>query len=110
MFDHADLDKTFEPLPKFPSVLRDIAMLVKEDVPAAAIEAAIYERGGKTLKSVTLFDVYQGKQIEQGCKSVAYTLSFRADDKTLTDEDVTKAVRKILVNLEMKVGAQLRDK
>ncbi len=110
MADEASLDRTYTPLPKFPGIDRDIAMLVKDDLAAAEIEAAIRARGGNMLKEVTLFDVYKGKQIAEGYKSMAYTLSFRADDRTLTDEEVTKAVRKVISHLEMMLGAQLRDK
>jgi len=102
------LERAYKPLPKFPGIKRDIALLVEKDVPAAEIEAAIRERGGRILEDVSLFDVYTGEQIEKGRKSVAYNLFFRAADKTLTEDEAGAAVEKILKNLESKVGAKLR--
>ena len=99
----------FKPLPKYPSTARDIAMLVKEEILVGEIEKIICERGGKLLETVKLFDVYQGKQIETGYKSVAYKLTFRAEDRTLTDEEIQKAMKKILSGLETYCGATLRD-
>ncbi len=110
LYENANLEKIFEPLPKFPGVLRDIAMVVKKDVPVSEIERAIYAKGGNILRKATLFDVYSGKQIAEGFKSVAYSLMFRSDEKTLNDEEVSKVLRKIITNLEFTVEAQLRDK
>ena len=100
---------SYKSLPKYPATSRDIAMLVKADVLVGEIEKAISQRGGKLLESCNLFDVYQGKQIEEGYKSVAYKLTFRAEDRTLTDEDIQKVMKKILNGLEMNVGAKLRE-
>ena len=104
----AKLDTKYKPLPKYPASVRDIAMLVKEDVFVADIEAVIRRNAGKILEDVILFDVYQGKQIEEGYKSVAYTIKFRASDRTLTEEEISTAMDKILKKLEEEVGAQLR--
>lgn len=109
LLDHIQKELTYKPLPKYPSTARDIAMLVKEEVLVGEIEKTICERGGKLLESVKLFDVYQGKQIETGYKSVAYKLTFRAEDRTLTDEEVQKVMKKILNGLEMNCAATLRD-
>ncbi|MDF2612913.1 MAG: phenylalanine--tRNA ligase subunit beta [Clostridia bacterium] len=109
LLDSITQDITFKPLPKYPSTARDIAMLVKEEVLVGAIEKTIKERSGKLLEKVELFDVYQGKQIEDGYKSVAYKLTFRAEDRTLTDEEVQKVMKKVLNGLEMNCGAKLRD-
>jgi phenylalanyl-tRNA synthetase beta chain len=99
----------FVPLPKFPSVQRDLAFTVKTTVSAAELDLAIREWAGPLLVDVRLFDVYQGAQIEEGFKSMAYSLRFRAADRTLTDDDVQKPLGKILRRLQEKCGAQLRE-
>ena len=101
--------RSYVPLPKYPATTRDIAMLVKDDVLVGDIEKVITQRGGKLLESCELFDVYQGKQIEQGHKSVAYKLVFRASDRTLTDDEIQKSMKKILNGLETVIGAKLRE-
>ncbi|WP_069997316.1 phenylalanine--tRNA ligase subunit beta [Cellulosilyticum sp. I15G10I2] len=109
LLENINQDITFKPLPKYPSTTRDIAMLVKEEILVGTIEKTIKERGSKLLENVKLFDVYQGKQIEEGYKSVAYKLIFRAEDRTLTDEEVQKVMKKILTGLETNCEAKLRD-
>lgn len=104
-----DEEVVYKPLPKYPATSRDIAMLVEEDVLVGEIEKIITQRGGKLLEVVELFDIYQGKQIESGYKSVAYKLTFRANDRTLTDEEIQKTMKKILNGLEQGVGAKLRE-
>jgi len=94
--------------PIFPALARDFAFKVAENVPAADIEAAIREKGGKLLADVTLFDVYQGAQVGEGYKSMAYSLKFRASDKTLTVPDVQKSLDAVLANLQTKFGAEVR--
>lgn len=110
LVESAAFDKTFKALPKFPAVERDIAMLVHDSVIVKDIENVIKEKGGKLLESVKLFDVYKGKQIAEGFKSVAYSVMFRAADRTLTDEEISSPMKKIVAELESKLGAQLRDK
>lgn len=105
----AKLEGDFIPLPKFPSTSRDIAMLVKEDVLAGDIAKIIKQRSGKILESYNLFDVYQGKQVDEGYKSMAYNITFRAADRTLTEEEISKTMKKVINGLEMKFDAQLRD-
>ncbi len=100
---------SYTPLPKYPATSRDIAMLITAETLVGDIEKVIKQRAGKLLEKVELFDVYQGKQIEEGYKSVAYKLVFRAADRTLTDEEVQKAMKKILNGLEMNLGAKLRE-
>ena len=97
----------YKPLPRFPAVERDLALLCDDSMPVAQIEAVIRKAGGRTLESVRLFDVYRGAQILAGKKSVAYSLTFRAADKTLTDADIDPAVRSICAALEEK-GCLLR--
>jgi len=107
---YADLVKEYKALPKFPAVTRDIAMVVSEDVTVKQIENVIKQNAGQYLESVKLFDVYQGKQIGKGLKSVAYSITFRAADKTLVEQDVTEAMKQILEHLSSQLQAQLRDK
>ena len=102
-----DIPKNRE-LPKFPAVMRDLAVVLDRDVPAGHVERMIRERGGKALESCSLFDCYIGAQVPEGKKSLAYALSFRDPAKTLTDEDVNKYMKKILNGLETKFGASLR--
>jgi len=104
----ADLSRSYKPLPKFPGIQRDIALLVDDATQVKLIEEAICQRGGKYLEDVKLFDVYRGKQVEDGKKSVAYKLSFRASDRTLTDDEASRSVKKILEHLRDKMGAVLR--
>jgi phenylalanyl-tRNA synthetase beta chain len=110
MAEFANLRRAFKPLPKFPALQRDISVLARDDVSVGAMKSAIREKGGSCLEAVELFDVYKGKQIEDGFKSVAFSLSFRADDRTLKDEEVNIAMKSLLANLEEKLGARLRDK
>ncbi|MGL4363435.1 MAG: phenylalanine--tRNA ligase subunit beta [Cellulosilyticaceae bacterium] len=104
-----DRAPSYKALPKFPATSRDLAMLVSADILVGDIDKTIRQRGGKLLEKVELFDVYQGQQIEEGHKSVAYKLVFRAADRTLTDEEIQKVMKKILNGLEMNVGATLRE-
>ena len=83
-------------------------MLVDDSVLVGDIEATIKKAGGKLLDSVKLFDIYKGSQIPEGKKSVAYAVAFRSDEKTLTEDEISKVMHKILKNLEINVGAQLR--
>jgi len=99
----------YEQLPKYPSIDRDIAMVVKDQITAAQIENQIKSAGGELLEEVRLFDVYKGEQIAQDSKSIAYSLSFRVADRTLTDEEVNAVMQNILKGLKENIGAQLRD-
>lgn len=108
MFEYAQLEKHYTPLPKYPAVTRDLALLCNEDTPVLELEKAIESAAGKYLESVKLFDVYQGKQIESGKKSVAFSLTLRSSEGTLTDEQATGAVNKAIKALE-KIGAVLRS-
>jgi len=108
--DNAELVKVYKPLPKFPAVTRDISLVVKDSVYVKDIEKCIKAKGGKLVEKVTLFDVYQGSHIEKGFKSVSYSITFRAADRTLVDSDVNSAMEKILAALEKEMNAVLRDK
>lgn len=113
MFDsvirHADTNIVFSPLPKYPSTSRDIALLVDEDMEVGKIEEVIKANGGNILENVKLFDVYRGKQVEEGKKSVAFALTYRDKDKTLTDEDVAAVHGKVLEALKEELNAVLRE-
>ena len=98
---------TYKPLPKFPAVERDFAMLCDKDIPVGDLERAIISGGGRLLEKVKLFDVYQGSQIPEGKKSVAYSVWLRSAEGTLTDAQIDDASQKIIAKLE-KLGAELR--
>ena len=97
----------YKPLPRFPAVERDLALLCDDALPVAEIEQVIRKGGGKLLESVELFDVYRGAQIEAGQKSVAYSLQFRKADGTLSDADLEPVLAKIFSSLQ-KIGCTLR--
>ena len=105
---HASFDHIYQGIARFPAVPRDISMVVPRDVLAGQIEAMIRQRGGKILEALSLFDVYEGEQIKEGYKSMAYTLTFRDKERTLKDEDVSGAMKKILNGLES-LGIELRS-
>ena len=96
------------PLQKFPAVTRDIALVVDEKVPVGEMLETIRVSGGKTLESVKFFDIYRGEKLGKDKKSVAYALAFRASDRTLTDEEISGAMAKILKAVEAGYGAELR--
>ena len=108
VYDNSDRTIIYNPLPKYPSTSRDIALLVKKDVYVGQIEEIIEANGQGLVESYKLFDVYTGSQIADGYKSVAYSITYRSKDKTLTDEDVAKVHDKILSELETKLDAKLR--
>jgi phenylalanyl-tRNA synthetase beta chain len=97
---HASFDRIYTGIAKFPAVTRDISMVVPSDILAGDIEHMIRQRGGKILESLELFDIYEGAQIKAGFKSMAYSLSFRDKEKTLSDDEVSAAMKKILNGLE----------
>ena len=103
----ADFEKKYKGIAKFPAVSRDISMVVPKEILVGQIEKVIKQRGGKILESYRLFDIYEGDQIEKGYKSVAYNIVFRAKDRTLEENDVAGAMKKILNGLEG-LGIQLR--
>lgn len=98
---------TYRPLPKFPATTRDLSLIVDDEVPVAELEKAIRGAVGKILEKVTLFDVYKGKQIEDGKKSVSYSIFMRSHEGTLTDEQADSAMKKALKALA-NIGAKLR--
>ena len=107
ILDTATFDRHFKGMTKHPAVTRDISMVAKKSLLAGQIEQIIRENGGKYLESYELFDIYEGHQILPGYRSMAYSITFRAKDRTLEDKDVNPAMEKIVAALE-KVGAELR--
>ena len=97
----------YKPLPKFPAVERDLALVCDADTPVGILETAIREGAGKLCESIKLFDIYQGDQIAEGKKSVAYRVTLRSAESTLTDEVIDRAVTKMIKKLET-IGATLR--
>ena len=106
--ERANQDRLYKPLPKYPAVLRDIALLAENGQAAGELLGIIRRRGGRILDTAELFDVYRGQQVPEGKKSMAFGLAFRDAEKTLTDEEVQKVMIKILKGLEEEAGAVLR--
>ena len=104
----ADLVRLYKQLPKYPVTTRDLAFVVDKITPVLVLEKAIKRAAGNILESIELFDVYVGEQIGKGKKSVAFNLIFRAEDRTLTDEECNNAVKKAVAAAE-KLGAELRS-
>lgn len=107
VYEMSSFDKKYEGIAKFPAVTRDISMVVPKNILVGQIEEVIEKSGGKNLESYSLFDIYEGDQIKEGFKSVAYSIVFRAKDRTLEENDVSSAMKKILKGLE-EMGIQLR--
>ncbi|WDV47331.1 phenylalanine--tRNA ligase subunit beta [Clostridiaceae bacterium M8S5] len=104
----SNMKKKYTPLPKYPAISRDIAVVVSDDVLVKDIEKVINNNGGKLVESVALFDIYKGSQIPEDKKSVAYSIKYRSYEKTLTDDDIAKVHQKILDSLERELGASQR--
>lgn len=109
LYSNANLDKKYKALPKFPAVTRDMAILVDDAILVQDIEDVMWKQGGNILESIKLFDVYKGEQIPEGKKSIAYSMVYRVDNRTLTDADVNKVYDKIVRTLENRLGAQHRQ-
>lgn len=108
LFSEAKGVVKYLPIPKYPAVERDMALITSIDISEADIRQVIWEEGGELLAKVTLFDVYKGKQIPQGYQNLAYSLSFRSMEKTLTDKQVNEIFQKILQGLSTKFNIELR--
>jgi phenylalanyl-tRNA synthetase beta chain len=102
-------DYSVQSVPAFPPTLEDLAVVVDESLPAARVEAMILQVGGKMVKGVRLFDVYTGQQVDSGKKSLAYSLTYQADDRTLTDKDAAQIRQRIIRRLEQELGAKIRS-
>ena len=108
LLNHQLPDATYTPLPKYPSVNRDLALVCDEAVTVADVENVITASAGKLLRGVKLFDIYRGVGVPEGKKSMAFSMELRADDRTLTDVDSEQVVSKVLKALEEKLSAVLR--
>ncbi len=106
--EEATFDRKYSGIARFPAVTRDISMVMPKEILVGQVEAVFEQKGGAYLESFSLFDLYEGAQIQEGYKSVAYSLSFRAKDRTLEEGDVTTAMDRILRALE-KMGIELRQ-
>nr|MCR5161025.1 phenylalanine--tRNA ligase subunit beta [Lachnospiraceae bacterium] len=106
--EKAGFDRKYVGIARFPAVTRDISMLVPKNILAGTVEDMIRQRGGKMLESCSLFDLYEGVQVKPGHKSMAYSLSFRSPDKTLGDQEVGAAMKKIWNGLES-LGIEIRS-
>lgn len=105
---YASFDIKYEGIAKFPVVTRDLSMLMKKEVLAGQVEEVIRKNAGKLLESCELFDIYEGAQIQEGFKSMAYSIRLQAKDHTLGEEEITEVMNKVLAGLR-KLGAELRS-
>ncbi|MFW6030883.1 MAG: glycosyl hydrolase 2 galactose-binding domain-containing protein, partial [Halanaerobiales bacterium] len=104
----ASSNREYHPLPKYPALSRDIALVVEEEVTSKEIKDIILEVGSEIIESIELFDLYQGEQLEEGDKSLAYSIKYRVSDKTLTDDEVNEVQSEIEEKLNEKLGAHIR--
>lgn len=108
IFEAAKLERKYKALPKFPAISRDIALLVKDEVAVGEIEKVILRAGKELIESIKLFDVYKGKQIPDGTKSVAYSITYRSPEKTLKDTEVNEVHQRVVKVIQEKFEAQIR--
>ncbi|MBM7714764.1 phenylalanyl-tRNA synthetase beta chain [Bacillus thermophilus] len=106
-YEHPEL--RYKPIPRFPAISRDIALVVDKAVDAGTLASIIKDAGGKWLKDIYVFDLYEGEHMPDGKKSIAFSLTFAAPDKTLTDEEVAAAHSKVVEAVQKKAGAELRS-
>lgn len=104
----ASVPPRFTPLPRYPAVYRDIALVLSEAVPAARVTAALYQHGRPWLVEARLFDVYAGDPVPSGKRSLAFRLSYRDPERTLTDDLVNTHHQALVTALEQELGAELR--
>ncbi len=109
MFENRKIDRKYQPISRFPAVERDVALIIDEDVAAGEIVSAIQREGGPYLTKVEIFDVYRGKQIPAGKKSLAFHLNFQAMDRTLTEEEINLLMEKIFTVVNRNFQAKLRE-
>ena len=108
LMEHLAEEATYRPLPKFPPVSRDLALVGEESTTVGELEDCIRRAGGKLLKRISLFDIYRGAGVAPGKKSVAFSLELRSDEHTLSDADIDPVIQKILAALEQELHAVLR--
>jgi phenylalanyl-tRNA synthetase beta chain len=110
LYEHRKKQREYSPIPRYPSVPFDLALVIDSSIPISAIEQEIRKSGGPYLAKVDLFDYYQGEQVQQGKKSTAFSLTFSSKERTLEEEEVERAVTGILKHLKSLLGAELRLK
>ena len=98
----------FKEISKYPTISKDLAILIDKNISSDEIAKAIKKAAGSLLTNTEIFDVYEGKNIPEGKRSIAYSLSFGANDRTLTDEEINNIMNKVIDNLQNKMGAELR--
>ena len=103
------LDKIFHAIPKYPWVKRDLAFIMDYDIPGGNLIKKIREWGGEYLKRLSIFDVYDGEQVTVGKKSLAFAMTFQADEKTLIEDDVNQIVDGIILKVKGEFNAELRS-
>jgi len=103
------VQQTYVPIPRYPAIERDIAIVLAKEIEAGAVLAAILANGGKYIESAILFDVYEAAALGEGKKSLAYALTFRSAEGTLTEEQITDSMQDILLALGAGFGAKLRE-
>lgn len=108
LLKYVNLKKIFRPMPRYPSMTRDISILVDDSIDASSIFGVIRKIGGAIVRSIDVFDLYRGQQIQEGKKSLAYTLEYRSDEKTLKDEEVSEIHKDIQEALVKELGVQIR--
>lgn len=109
LVEHYDLARRYREIPQYPAVERDLALVVDRDVPAGEVERTLREAAGDLLEAIRLFDVYEGERIAKGKRSLAYSLTFRAHDRTLRDEEVNEIQERLIAAAAERHGAQLRS-
>ena len=109
IFNYSKKEIIYTPLPKFPAITRDLALITDKEMLSGTIEKCIKKYAGKSLEAITLFDVYEGKQVPEGQKSMAYSMTLRNKDKTLTDADADAIIGKIIKGLDFDLKIQLRS-
>ena len=108
LFNFSNFDKHYKPLPKYPPVGRDFAFICDKDTEAGSIEDVIRKAAGKLVEDVKLFDVYVGERLGEGKKSLAFRVTLRAADHTLTEDECEKTSAKIIASVEKQLGIKLR--
>ncbi len=98
----------YSPLPRFPAVSRDIAVVCRDEVTVGALETCIRKAGGKLLRDIVLFDIYRGQGVAEGSKSVAFSLTLRSDERSITAAEADEEIKDVLAALEKELGATLR--
>ncbi len=109
LFDYRRTDKKYKPIPRFPFIDRDIAFIVDESIEAASLEEVIWKNGGEFLQEVEVFDIFRGKQIPEGKKSIAFRMIFQSPERTLTEEEVNQVITKIINAVLKSHKAKLRE-